>query len=70
LYFPHHTLIFTKLCATIFQTLCILSNVADGDKAKEFIMSNEDVLKKLMNYMVISGVKHSKHHHRELVETE
>ncbi|XP_052813512.1 armadillo repeat-containing protein 8-like [Mya arenaria] len=34
------------------QTLCILSNVADGDKAKDFIMGNEDVLKKLMNYML------------------
>lgn len=34
------------------QTLCILANVADGDQAKEFIMSNEDVLKKLMNYML------------------
>ena len=34
------------------QILCILANVADGDTAKDFIMSNEDVLKKLMNYMV------------------
>ena len=38
----------------LFQTLCILANVADGDQAKEYIMSNEDVLKKLMNYMVNS----------------
>ena len=35
-----------------FQALCILANVADGDSAKDFIMSNEDVLKKLMSYMV------------------
>lgn len=34
------------------QTLCILSNVADGDQAKAYIMENEDVLKKLMNYML------------------
>ncbi|XP_045177690.1 armadillo repeat-containing protein 8-like isoform X1 [Mercenaria mercenaria] len=34
------------------QTLCILANVADGDQAKEYIMGNEDVLKKLMNYML------------------
>ncbi|XP_052236023.1 armadillo repeat-containing protein 8-like [Dreissena polymorpha] len=33
------------------QTLCILANVADGDKAKDLIMGNEDMLKKLMNYM-------------------
>ena len=36
----------------MFQALCILANVADGDKAKDFIMMNEDVLKKIMNYMV------------------
>lgn len=34
------------------QALCILANIADGDIAKSAIMSNEDVLKKLMNYMV------------------
>lgn len=34
------------------QALCILANIADGDTAKEFIMSNEDVLRKLTNYMV------------------
>ncbi|MPC52589.1 Armadillo repeat-containing protein 8 [Portunus trituberculatus] len=33
------------------QALCILANIADGDIAKSAIMSNEDVLKKLMNYM-------------------
>ncbi|KAG8233021.1 hypothetical protein J437_LFUL013690 [Ladona fulva] len=39
------------------QALCILANIADGDCAKEFIMSNEDVLKKLTNYMLHSNVK-------------
>ncbi|KAK3863279.1 hypothetical protein Pcinc_018954 [Petrolisthes cinctipes] len=39
------------------QALCILANIADGDVAKAAIMSNEDVLKKLMNYMVIPNVK-------------
>jgi len=33
------------------QALCILANIADGETAKEFIMSNEDVLRKLTNYM-------------------
>ncbi|XP_060519249.1 armadillo repeat-containing protein 8-like [Cylas formicarius] len=33
------------------QALLILSNVADGDRAKDHIMSNDDVLKKLVNYM-------------------
>ncbi|RXG59952.1 Armadillo repeat-containing protein 8 [Armadillidium vulgare] len=39
------------------QALCILANIADGDVAKSAIMSNEDVLKKLMNYMVMPNVK-------------
>ena len=34
------------------QALCILANVADGDSAKDYIMGNEDMLKKLMSYMV------------------
>lgn len=33
------------------QALCILGNIADGDRAREHIMSNEDVLKKLIDYM-------------------
>lgn len=39
------------------QALCILANIADGDSAKQFIMSNEDVLKKVTNYMMHSNVK-------------
>jgi len=34
------------------QALCILANVADGDRARDHIMANDDVLKKLMDYMV------------------
>ncbi|KAH0560351.1 armadillo repeat-containing protein 8-like [Cotesia glomerata] len=39
------------------QALCILANVADGDRAREHIMANEDVLKKLMDYMMHSNIK-------------
>lgn len=39
------------------QALCILANIADGDTAKAFIMSNEDVLKKLTTYIAHSNVK-------------
>ncbi len=39
------------------QALCILANIADGDSAKTFIMSNEDVLKKVMNYMMHTNTK-------------
>ncbi|XP_033728549.1 armadillo repeat-containing protein 8-like isoform X2 [Pecten maximus] len=39
------------------QTLCILTNVADGDQAREYIIGNEDVLKKLTTYMVHTNVK-------------
>ena len=34
------------------QTLCILGNVADGDASKEYIMNNDDILKKILDYMV------------------
>ncbi|XP_018336803.1 armadillo repeat-containing protein 8 isoform X2 [Agrilus planipennis] len=33
------------------QALCILANIADGERAKDYIMANEDVLKKLTDYM-------------------
>ncbi|XP_022910003.1 armadillo repeat-containing protein 8-like isoform X2 [Onthophagus taurus] len=36
------------------QALCILGNIADGERAKDHIMANEDVLKKLMAYMTHS----------------
>ncbi|XP_053970580.1 armadillo repeat-containing protein 8-like [Hylaeus anthracinus] len=39
------------------QALCILANVADGNRAKDHIMANEDVLKKLMDYMMHNNVK-------------
>lgn len=39
------------------QTLCILANIADGNNAKDFIMSNEDILKKLTYYMRHENVK-------------
>ncbi|XP_031778249.1 armadillo repeat-containing protein 8 [Nasonia vitripennis] len=39
------------------QALCILANDADGDRARDHIMANEDVLKKLMDYMMQSNVK-------------
>lgn len=38
------------------QALCILANIADGDTAKDYIMANEDVLKKLQDYMVSSTI--------------
>ena len=39
------------------QALCILANIADGDTAKNFIMSNEDVLKKITNYIIHTSPK-------------
>jgi hypothetical protein len=41
------------------QALCMLSNIADGYTAKEFIMTNEDVLKKITSYLVTSFVMHT-----------
>jgi hypothetical protein len=40
------------------QALCILANIGDGESAKEYIMANEDVLKKLTDYMVHSVTAH------------
>lgn len=35
------------------QALCMLANIADGTfRSKDFIMMNEDVLKKIANYIV------------------
>ena len=39
------------------QALCILANIADGDQAKHYIMSNEDVLKKVTNYIMHTDSK-------------
>ncbi|KAH9638543.1 hypothetical protein HF086_000944 [Spodoptera exigua] len=33
------------------QALCILGNIGDGEKAKDLIMANEDVLRKLVDYL-------------------
>ncbi|XP_061378216.1 armadillo repeat-containing protein 8-like isoform X3 [Danaus plexippus] len=33
------------------QALCILGNIGDGEKAKDLIMDNEDVLRKLVDYL-------------------
>ena len=38
------------------QGLCVLSNVADGDSAKDFIITNQDVLKKIIDYVVSSSL--------------
>jgi hypothetical protein len=38
------------------QALCILSNIADGESAKDYIIENEDVLKKIAAYLRHSDV--------------
>ncbi|XP_028992769.1 armadillo repeat-containing protein 8 [Betta splendens] len=39
------------------QTLCILANIADGNTAKELIMTNDDMLQKIKFYMEHLNVK-------------
>ncbi|XP_034042480.1 armadillo repeat-containing protein 8 isoform X2 [Thalassophryne amazonica] len=39
------------------QTLCILANIADGNTAKELIMTNDDMLQKIKYYMGHTNVK-------------
>jgi hypothetical protein len=36
------------------QALCILANIADGIISKEFIMGNEDLLRKINSFMVFT----------------
>lgn len=45
-------------CADIKeQALCILANIADGDTAKEFLITNEELLKRLKSYMSNGNIK-------------
>lgn len=39
------------------QALCILANVADGHTAKEFIVGNEDLLRKINSFMTYNSVE-------------
>jgi len=39
------------------QALCVYCNVADGYTAKAYIMGNEDVLKKIANYMSMAATE-------------
>jgi len=34
------------------QALCLVGNIADGNEARNYIMTNEDVLRKIINYML------------------
>lgn len=34
------------------QALCILGNIGDGEKAKDCVMDNENILRKLIDYLV------------------
>ncbi|KAF2344235.1 Armadillo-type fold, partial [Trinorchestia longiramus] len=41
-----------SLCAEVKeQALCVLVNIANGEKSKEVLIGNDDILKKLFNYM-------------------
>ena len=39
------------------QALCLVANIADGNEARNYIMTNEDVLRKIMNYMLDTRTK-------------
>lgn len=41
-----------ELNLSFCQTLCILANIADGNTAKDLIVSNDDMLQKVKYYMV------------------
>lgn len=39
------------------QALCVIANIANGSSAKEFVMRDESLLKRLMQYMMNDSVK-------------
>lgn len=39
------------------QALCVIANIANGSSAKEFVMRDESLLKRLMHYMMNDSVK-------------
>merc|ERR1712150_30279 len=39
------------------QALCVIANIANGSSAKEFIVRDEGLLKRLMYYMMHESVK-------------
>jgi len=39
------------------QALCLVANIADGNDARAYIMTNEDVLRKIINYMLDTRTK-------------
>ncbi|KAM7446608.1 Armadillo repeat-containing protein 8 [Porites harrisoni] len=39
------------------QALCVIANIANGSTAKEFVMGDESLLKRLMQYMMNDSVK-------------
>lgn len=39
------------------QALCVIANIANGSTAKEFVMRDESLLKRLMQYMMNDSVK-------------
>lgn len=46
------------VCVCIFlQALCVIANIANGSSAKEFVMRDESLLKRLMQYMMNDSVK-------------
>ncbi|CAB1328617.1 unnamed protein product [Coregonus sp. 'balchen'] len=55
---PHIDQVMSSHGKQIMQaTLCILANIADGNTAKELIMTNDDILQKIKYYMAHSNVK-------------
>ena len=59
---PHILEIFLSMCSDLLccilaQALCVLANIANGSTAKEFLMSDENLLKRLMHYMMHDSVK-------------
>ena len=54
---PYLVLHLTFLFLCILQALCVIANIANGSSAKDFVMRDEILLKRLMHYMMNDSVK-------------
>ena len=44
------------VCSCLFQALCLLTNIANGNSAKDCIMGNDDLVGKIVSYLVCSNL--------------
>jgi len=59
---------FVAFCLFCAQALCILTNIANGKTAKDDIMGNDDLVGKIVSYLVHFIIISSSYQHFCIVE--